>query len=105
MHNPVVERLAMDAMIDRPGEPSLLIEIKTDSGATAIEQGLGQLLLYGGLYQALPERSEVELVLLLPKAPRQELTSILKSHGISIATYEDTEIPTFHHDFLSLCRV
>jgi hypothetical protein len=105
MHNPVVERLAMDAMIDRPGEPSLLIEIKTDSGATAIEQGLGQLLLYGGLYQALSERSEVELVLLLPKAPQQELTSILKSHGISIATYEDTEIPTFHHDFLSLCRV
>lgn len=105
MHNPVVERLAMDAMIDRPGESPLLIEIKTDSGATAIEQGFGQLLLYGGLFQAHPKGSEVELVLLLPKAPRQELASILKSHGILIATYEDTEIPTFHRDFLSLCRV
>jgi hypothetical protein len=104
MHKPVIERLETDAMIDRDGELPLLIEIKSDNGAAAIEQGLGQLLLYGGLYRRHPKGSEVELVLLLPDLPRPQLTRVLEDHSIVVATYEDTDPPKFHSDFLARCR-
>jgi hypothetical protein len=100
MSNPVIERLAMDALIERRGELPLLVEIKTDNGATAIQQGFGQLLLYAGLYP-----DPVEMVLLLPKAIRPELERILTRHSIVVATYENIDQPKFHGDFLKLCRV
>jgi hypothetical protein len=105
MHKPVIGPLETDAMIERPGELPLLVEIKSDSGAAAIEQGLGQLLLYGGLYRRHPEGSDVELVMLLPSVPRSALTEVLADYSIIVTTYdESTDPPTISSDFLALCR-
>jgi hypothetical protein len=104
MRKPAIERLETDAMIDRPGELPLLLEIKIDNGAAAIEQGLGQLLLYGSLYRHHPQGSDVQLVLLLPEAPRPQLMQVLADYSIIVAVYEDSDPPKFDSNFLALCR-
>jgi hypothetical protein len=105
MGKPTLELLETDALIERAGEIPVLIEIKTDSRASSIQQGFGQLLLYSGIYRRHPDGGSVELVLLLPESPRAELKRVLTDHRIIVATYEGGDPPVFDPEFLALCRV
>jgi hypothetical protein len=91
-------------LIERPGEPPLLVEIKSNIGSAAVQQGFGQLLLYNGIYVRLGG-PRAELVLLLPEQPRSDhLLAVLREHDVCIATYGDYGAPNFNPDFLRLCR-
>jgi len=106
MRKPLIERLEMDLLIERPGESPVVVEIKTDNGAAAIQQGLGQLLLYGGLYRRHPEGSVAELILLIPnRLPSTHVAQVLAEYGVRVLTYEDLDPPVFSREFLEICRL
>jgi hypothetical protein len=104
MTNPILERLETDLVIDRPGDTPLLVEIKTDSNATSVQQGLGQLLIYGDLYSPT-DGSGVVRVLLVPKQPRQALATTCIRLGIQIHTYNDPDAINFHPAFRTLAGI
>ena len=72
------------------GTRAVLFEIKSDRGAAAVEQGLGQLLLYEHLLPGPQEK-----VLVLPHGPDGELELALKHFKVRILRYSPGPPPHF----------
>lgn len=95
-----------DASIKRPGERSLLLEIKTSASAADIHAGVGQLHLYRSL---IPTLEHHEAILLLPKLPHEEIVRALGKAQIAVHTYAPPLDPergdvAFSEPFLAVCR-
>jgi hypothetical protein len=73
----------VDAEI-RGTDCNLLVEIKSEAGASAVHTGIGQLLLYPAL---LPRLARHRRVLLLPDLPSPALVSAVAQCGVMLCTY------------------
>jgi hypothetical protein len=83
----------------------LLLEIKTDTTATDVYTGIGQLILYPKLLGWL---SGHRRVLLLPRSPREPLIAAVGECGVELHSYDLQQDGkqvrvTFSPQFLQLC--
>jgi hypothetical protein len=100
MTNPGFGILKTDAVVHRHGMPPILIEIKTDTGSSSIQQGLGQLMIYGDLLEQLGEAAGIARVLLLPGKPPSAVSAVLAARGIAVHTYTEGDPIIFSAAFL-----
>ncbi|WP_312733835.1 hypothetical protein [Brevundimonas sp.] len=97
----------IDLEVDRPGSPSLLIEIKAGGGAAPLHAGVGQLHLYRKL---IPQIEDSAPVLLIEGRVAPAVGSAVEALGIALHHYVfeiENEQPkiTFSPKFLALCGI
>lgn len=99
---------ACDLLIQ--AEPKeILIEIKTDTLASDIYMGVGQLMLYPGL---LDLKAPLRRVLLLPDSSRSDMVDVARAENIEVGFYRlkgqwsDEELDVeFLHDICDICNI
>ena len=80
----IANNFAIDIMAwPKRGKSPILFEIKTDITSTSIYGAVGQLMIHAIYQKEIPRK-----VLVLPEAPKNNLTSILKQLNITVLTYK-----------------
>jgi hypothetical protein len=70
-------------VIGSSGDVSVLFEVKTDISSTSIQQGVGQLFMYGGAEPKMPK-----LILVVPGRPVAKTKEVLQKLGIYVLAYD-----------------